>query len=91
MKFTQLPTIEIEDCHPISCYAPGLGDNDTILNLSSLAMLALKTEADLIALHTGMVKENLHLEYKFARNVRCDNDPRGSEAVCHIQWLFQSY
>lgn len=27
-------------------------------------MLTLTTEAELIALHTGVVKESLHLEYK---------------------------
>src|SRR6476469_3833850 len=32
--------------------------------IEGAAMLKLDTEAELVALHTGMVKESLHLEYK---------------------------
>jgi predicted HTH transcriptional regulator len=37
-------------------------------------MLALKTETDLIALHTGNVRESLHLEYKSSAAIDKSND-----------------
>jgi predicted HTH transcriptional regulator len=47
-------------------------------------MLTLNTEAELIALHTGIVKESLHIEYKASDSVDKRSDPRKLEMARDI-------
>src|SRR5262245_12754615 len=47
-------------------------------------MLALHTEADLIALHTGGVKESLHVEYKASDAIDKNSDAKKLEMARDI-------
>jgi hypothetical protein len=47
-------------------------------------MLTLHNEADLIALHSGVVKESLHIEYKGSDSIDKRNDPKKLEMARDI-------
>ncbi|WP_187434732.1 AlbA family DNA-binding domain-containing protein [Bradyrhizobium cytisi] len=47
-------------------------------------MLTLNTEAELIALHTGIVKESLHIEYKASDSIDKRSEPRKLEMARDI-------
>jgi hypothetical protein len=47
-------------------------------------MLTLTTEAELVALHTGVVKESLHLEYKASDAIDRKSDPKKLEMARDI-------
>jgi hypothetical protein len=67
--------------HPYN--ASGKGDICSSINWTA-SMLRLNSEADLIALHSGLVKENIHLEYKASEAIDKKSDPKKLEMARDI-------
>jgi hypothetical protein len=64
--------------------AHGKGDIGEPFNRDTPDMLTLSNESDLAAMHTGVVKESLHLEYKASDAVDKRSDPRKLEMARDI-------
>jgi hypothetical protein len=70
--------IETRTEHDLSTVLQGVADDQSV-NVGTLVMLKLETQADLEALHAGNIKESISLEYKASPAIDKKDDNKKTE------------